>query len=280
MTVAFLARHGPHHTFPPHQIPARANIASLKRQGVRAVVAFSAVGSLRTEIRPRDFCVVDQIIDWTRMAAPCTFLEDGIVGHVSMADPVDGPLSQCVRTALKADGVLQGEDAASSSSSSTTPNVHEKTTLICISGPQFSSRAESHLYRSFPIQPPVGVINMSAIPEAKLFREAEMAYALVCMSTDYDSWQQGEGEGVSVEMVMSHMKWNSANAKRAVEAILRTLVLSGGEETVAGDRLRGSSRGGIMGLSAIAASGPETQVGKARERMRWLFGDEWVAAGP
>lgn len=139
-------------------------------------------------------------------------------------------------------------------------------------GPQFSTRSESLLYRSLPTQPPISVINMSAVPECKLFREAEIAYALVCMSTDYDSWHS-TNEGVSVEMVMGHMVANGANAKRAVAAVLEELSK---EEVkgVVGERWTKASRGGVMGLHKRDGRGEEA-VG----RLRWLFGEEWVDGG-
>lgn len=139
-------------------------------------------------------------------------------------------------------------------------------------GPQFSTRSESLLYRSLPTQPPISVINMSAVPECKLFREAEIAYALVCMSTDYDSWHS-TNEGVSVEMVMGHMVANGANAKRAVAAVLEGLSKEGGEGVV-GERWTMASRGGVMGLHKRDGRGEE-----AVERLRWLFGDKWIEGG-
>ena len=142
-------------------------------------------------------------------------------------------------------------------------------------GPQFSTRSESLLYRSLPTQPPISVINMSAVPECKLFREAEIAYALICMSTDYDSWHS-TNEGVSVEMVMGHMVANGANAKRAVAAVLEELSKEeeGAQDVVGGQRWRRASRGGVMGLHKRDGRGEE-----AVERLRWLFGDEWVEGG-
>lgn len=178
-----------------------------------------------------------------------------------MAHPFDPPLSTAIHTALSPPSTLHGP----------TLTLHKNATLICIEGPQFSTRSESLLYRSLPTTPPISVINMSAVPECKLFREAEMAYALVCMSTDYDSWHD-VNEGVSVEMVMGHMDANGANAKRAVAAVLG--VLSGEEGVVGAERWRGGSRGGVMGLHQRDGRGVE-----GVERLRWLFGDEWVRGG-
>lgn len=286
-TVAFLARHGLHHQYAPHEIPTRANVAALKRLGVRTVIGFSAVGSLREEVRPRDFCVAGGVVDWTKGVRPWTFFEDGVVGHISMADPFDDALSAAVARAIAAPGVLEGESKgqgkeastaaadAEEKTSSSAPKVHPGATVICIEGPQFSTRQESLLYRSFQTNPPISCINMSAVPECKLFREAEMSYALVCMSTDYDSWH-ASNEGVSVAMVMQHMKWNGVNAKRAVEAILSELGKEGVEEEVGGRKLKGASRGGAMGLgSHVEGDGGRGE--KAVERLKWLFGEEWIA---
>lgn len=177
-----------------------------------------------------------------------------------MADPFDTSLSSTIHAALSPPGVLEGDNL----------QVHSNATVICIEGPQFSTRSESLLYRSLPTQPPISVINMSAVPECKLFREAEIAYALVCMSTDYDSWHD-TNEGVSVEMVMGHMVANGANAKRAVGAVLERLSGEEGAEVVGGGRWRGRSRGGVMRGYKDEGRGRE-----GVERLRWLFGDEWV----
>ena len=196
-----------------------------------------------------------------------------------MGSPFDSPLSSVVFSALspsspadkgKKQAVLQGENT----------KVHDKGVVICIEGPQFSTRSESQLYRSFPLDPPINCINMSAVPECKLFKEAEIAYSLVCMSTDYDSWKtspEGEEEGVSVEMVMGHMVANGENAKRAVGAILKALGREMEMETaegrgVVGERLRGSNRGAVMGLGR----GKDAKAVEAVERLTWLFGKEWV----
>ncbi len=139
-----------------------------------------------------------------------------------------------------------------------------------VEGPQFSTRSESILYRSLPTKPPISIINMSTMPEAKLFREAEIAYALIAMSTDYDSWHD-INEGVSVEMVIGHMVANGANAKRAVVAVLEELRAEGGEVVMGAERWSGQTRGGVLGLAKGRGKG-----GEAVERLRWLFGDEWI----
>lgn len=197
--TAFLPRHGRGHKYPPHQLNYRANIAALKMIGVEEIVAFSAVGSLKEEIAPLDFVLPSQIIDRTK-ARPSTFFEDGIAAHVGFADPFCHRLQDVILPIAKNLGL----------------KMHTGETLICMEGPAFSTRAESNLYRSWG----AGVINMSTIPEAKLAREAEMCYAVICMSTDYDCWHESE-EDVTVEMVVQNMNTNSANAKKLVKALAK-----------------------------------------------------------
>ncbi|KAL8689614.1 MAG: hypothetical protein Q9218_004756 [Villophora microphyllina] len=251
IAIAFLARHGLHHQLAPHEIPNQANIAALRKLGVRCVIAFSAVGSLKEEVKPRDFVVVDQVVDWTRGVRPWTFFEGGMVGHVGFADPFDLALSRKVTQAIDKPDVLEGENA----------RVHSKGTVVCIEGPQFSTRAESIFYRNVLN---ASVINMSAIPEAKLAREAEMAYSMVCMSTDYDSWHE-TNETVSVEMVMGHMKSNSVNARRAVEAIVEELGKPENESIVHAEHWKGMTKG------AGEITKPEGRSPQALEKLRWLF---------
>lgn len=220
-------------------------------------------------------------IDLILQVRPWTFFEDGLVGHIGMADPFDKMLAETIHKAISKPGVLKGEGV----------DVHSGNTVICIGtfpfysprrmmelqliisiieGPQFSTRSESILYRSFPTDPLISMINMSTVPEYKLFREAEIAYALICMSTDYDSWHS-TNEGVSVEMVMGHMVANRANAKRAVAAVLEELSKEGNQDVVMAERWQGASRGGVMGLNKTDGKGAE-----AIERLNWLFGEVWV----
>jgi 5'-methylthioadenosine phosphorylase len=201
-TVAFLPRHGRGHVVAPHQLNFRANIAALKMIGIEEIVAFSAVGSLKEEIPPMDFVLPDQIIDRTIGLRASSFFEDGVVGHVGFADPFWHRLHDIILPVAKDLGL----------------KMHTKQTLVCMEGPAFSTRAESHLYRSWG----AGVINMSTIPEAKLAREAEICYAVICMSTDYDCWHESE-EDVTVEMVVNNMNTNSANAKKLVKALAKKL---------------------------------------------------------
>ena len=207
--VAFLARHGTGHTISPSEVPSRANIAALKHIGCNVILAFSAVGSLKEEIRPRDFVLPSQIIDRTRGFRPDSFYEGGYVGHIMFADPFDLQLGEIIArgaSALKGDGV----------------RMHTKSTreqvLVCMEGPAFSTRAESRLYRSWD----GAVINMSALPEAKLAMEAEIQYAMICMATDYDCWKD-DGEAVTVEKVMSNLHANSENAKHLMVKVLEEL---------------------------------------------------------
>lgn len=245
--VAFISRHGLHHEIAPHEVPARANIAALRSLGVRTIIAFSAVGSLQEEIKPRDFVIPDQIIDRTKGIRPFTFFEGGMVGHVGFADPFDEGIAKIVRQcghSLEGDGV----------------RLHDKGTVICMEGPQFSTRAESHMYRSWG----GSVINMSALPEAKLAKEAEIAYQMICMSTDYDCWHSSE-ESVTVEMVMGNMKANSENARRFVGAVLDELSKEEYKDLVAAKHLEGQMKfaGGMT-----AAPGRKQE---AKDKLDWLF---------
>jgi 5'-methylthioadenosine phosphorylase len=251
--VAFLSRHGINHELAPHEVNSRANIAALRQIGVRTIIAFSAVGSLQEAIKPRDFVVPDQIIDRTKGIRPFTFFESGLVGHVPLSDPFDESVAQVVRTcgkSLEGDGVI----------------LHERGTLICMEGPQFSTRAESNLYRSWG----GSVINMSALPEAKLAREAEIAYQMICMSTDYDCWH-ATNESVTVEMVMGHMKANSLNARLFVGAVLDELSKVQHEDLVNANHLAGQSKFCVS--TAPAGIAPE-----ALERMEWLFPGSYTTA--
>ncbi len=198
VNVAFLPRHGRGHRLLPTEVPSRANIAALKSLGVESIVAFSAVGSLKEELKPQDFVIPNQIIDRTRLR-PSTFFGDGVVGHVVFADPFSPPLADLVHRHAKRLGL----------------SVHAGETLVCMEGPQFSTRAESHLYRSWG----AGLINMSAIPESKLAREAQISYAMVCMVTDYDCWHEGHDD-VDVAMVVENLGKNAENARRLVRAVV------------------------------------------------------------
>jgi 5'-methylthioadenosine phosphorylase len=197
--VAFLPRHGRGHRLLPTEVPSRANIAALKKLGVEKILSFSAVGSLHEPYAPRDFVVPDQVIDRTRHR-PDTFFGDGIVGHVAFAHPFADKLGALLF------GHLQQMKGVKS---------HQAGTVVCMEGPLFSTRAESELYRSWGAH----IINMSALPEAKLAREAGIEYALVCMVTDYDCWHP-ETADVDIQMVIANL---NANARNAQELIRRAL---------------------------------------------------------
>ncbi|TGK11655.1 S-methyl-5'-thioadenosine phosphorylase [Leptospira fletcheri] len=196
--LAFLPRHGVGHFLMPHEVPGKANIAALKLLGVEEIVAFSSVGSLREEIRPLDFVLPSQIIDRTR-GRDSTFFGKGVVAHAPFADPFSSNLSSRIKKAAGKIGLP----------------IHENKTLVCMEGPLFSTRAESHMYRSWGAD----IINMSVLPEAKLAREAEIAYQMICMSTDYDCWRENE-EAVTAEMVMANLGKNADSAKRLLTALI------------------------------------------------------------
>ncbi|KAJ3285408.1 hypothetical protein HDU79_007354 [Rhizoclosmatium sp. JEL0117] len=205
--VAFLARHGRGHYLNPSEVPARANIAALKHLGVEVILAFSAVGSLQEEIAPRDFVIPSQVVDRTKGVRPSTFFENGVVAHAMFADPFDTSLAALIADVAK----------------TACPSVkfHTDKTLVCMEGPQFSTRAESKLYRSWGCD----IINMSVLPESKLAREAEIAYQMVCMSTDYDCWREGE-EAVNVEAVIANLGANSANAKNLLGHLIQKVEIA------------------------------------------------------
>lgn len=199
--VRFLPRHGRGHRLAPGDIPARANIDALKRAGCTDVIALSSVGSLRGELAPGTFVLVDQFVDRT-VARAASFFGSGLVAHVAFADPV------CQRlAALAAAAVTQAGG-----------RVAERATYLAMEGPQFSTRAESRLYRDWGCD----VIGMTALPEARLAREAELPYALIGMVTDYDSWRD-EGPAVDLSAVVAQAGANAQVARAAVAALVRAL---------------------------------------------------------
>jgi 5'-methylthioadenosine phosphorylase len=193
-TLLFLPRHGRGHRIAPHGVNSRANICALKKLGATHLVSISAVGSMKEAIAPGDFVVVDQFIDLTK-GRTSTFFGEGLVGHVAFADPVCADLSEALAGAAQRAGA----------------RVHRGGTYVCIEGPQFSTRAESQLYRSWG----VSVVGMTAMPEAKLAREAELPYALLALATDYDCWHLAE-EDVTVEAVLKVLAENVTKARRAI----------------------------------------------------------------
>jgi len=203
--VAFLARHGIGHHLNPSEVPARANIAALKSIGVEAIIAFSAVGSLREEIKPRDFVLPSQIIDRTKGIRPSTFFENGCAAHIAFGEPFNKDLADIIYAQKS---TLQGDNV----------EMHRDKCLICMEGPAFSTRAESNMYRMLGGD----IINMSVLPEAKLAMEAEIAYQMICMATDYDSWRVSE-EVVTVETVIANLNANTSNANQLAVKILPAL---------------------------------------------------------
>ena len=198
--VCFLPRHGRGHRIPPHQLNARANIDALKRLGCTDVLAVSAVGSLNPAMAPGDFVVVDQFIDSTH-GRPSTFFETGLVAHVPMADPTCPRLS-----ALAADAVAMSGGT-----------VHRGATYLAMQGPAFSTRAASRLHRAWGCD----LVGMTAMPEAKLAREAELPYALVAMVTDFDCWH--DGADVDVTNILAVMHGNAALARAMIVALCASL---------------------------------------------------------
>lgn len=199
--VVFLPRHGRGHRISPSDLNVRANIDVLKRLGVTDVLAVSSVGSLAEERAPGTFTIADQFIDRTK-GRPSSFFGAGMVAHVSMADPVCPRLSALAADAAKAAGAT----------------THVGGTYLAMEGPQFSTRAESNLYRSWGCD----IIGMTGMPEAKLAREAELPYALVGMVTDYDCWREGE-EAVDVATVIAQLGTNADKARKLVMHLLRNL---------------------------------------------------------
>ncbi|MGQ9616966.1 MAG: S-methyl-5'-thioadenosine phosphorylase [Spirochaetota bacterium] len=197
----FLPRHGVGHRLLPSEIPVKANIWALKKLGAQKVVAISAVGSLKEEIRPRDLVVPDQLIDRTRLR-PASFFGSGIVGHVSFADPFCPELSMALSEAAEYSGY----------------RVHKGGTYVCMEGPAFSTRAESRLYRTWG----GSIIGMTAIPEAKLAREAELCYAILALCTDYDCWKEDEVD-VTIEMVVENLRANAEAARIIIKRLIETL---------------------------------------------------------
>ncbi len=199
--LLFLPRHGRGHRFPPHRINYRANVLALKLAGAEQVLSISAVGSMREDIEPGDLVVIDQFIDRTRNRVDTFFDDDGVVAHVGFAEPIDGQLADALEQAAKKSGA----------------KVHRGGTYVCMEGPQFSTRAESLLYRSWG----VAVIGMTNLPEARLAREAELPYATLAMATDYDCWHD-DHEAVTVEAVLEVMATNVAHAKQTIVELAKS----------------------------------------------------------
>ena len=200
-SVAFLPRHGRGHRILPSELPFRANIYGMKLLGVERIFSISAVGSMREDVRPGDLLVPDQFYDHTRRRVG-TFFGDGVVAHVALADPVCPELSRILVESAEALGY----------------RVHRGGTYLCIEGPQFSTRAESHIYRQWGVD----VIGMTNVPEVKLAREAEICYATLALVTDYDCWHEEE-EDVTAERILAILHENVERAKKILREALTRL---------------------------------------------------------
>lgn len=202
VSMAFLPRHGRGHCLSPSEIPVRANIWALKSLGVEWVISVSAVGSLRADIAPRDLIIPDQLFDRTKSRVN-SFFEQGLVVHCTFADPFCPTLSSLLLASARS---LPGV------------HVHSGGTYVCMEGPLFSTKAESRVYRQLGMD----IIGMTALPEAKLAREAELCYATIACATDYDSWHETE-EAVTVEMVIGNLSANVANAQRILQDVAQKI---------------------------------------------------------
>jgi len=238
--IAFLPRHGKGHRILPTEVPSKANIWALKSLGVEQILSVSAVGSLREEIKPGDFVLCDQLIDRTR-TRELSFFGEGLVGHVPFAEPYCSGMREIIGGILK-DG---------------THPFHDRGTLVTMEGPLFSTLAESHLYRRWDAD----LIGMTAIPEAKLAREAEICLALVAMVTDYDCWREAE-ESVSVEMILKVMNENTRAIQKVIPSIAGAL----------------KNRGECSCRSAAAGvfvTDPALVPYETRRRLWMLYGKYW-----
>ena len=202
--VAFLARHGRNHHLMPSELPFRANIYAMKQLGVKYLISASAVGSLKEEAKPLDMVVPDQFIDRTKNRIS-TFFGEGIVAHIAFGDPVCGQLAGVLGDAI---ANLNLPDV----------NLHRGGTYVCMEGPAFSTKAESNLYRSWGAT----IIGMTNLPEAKLAREAEIAYATLALVTDYDCWHP-DHDSVTVDMIIGNLQRNAVNAQKVIQETVRRL---------------------------------------------------------
>ena len=203
-TVAFLARHGRNHHLLPTELPFRANIHAMKQLGVEYIISASAVGSLKEEAKPLDMVIPDQFIDRTKNRK-ATFFGEGLVAHIAFGDPICSNLAKIVGDAVES---LNLEES----------NLHRGGTYICMEGPAFSTKAESNLYRSWDAT----VIGMTNLTEAKLAREAEIAYATLALVTDYDCWHP-DHDSVTVEMIIGNLQKNAVNAQLVIKETVKKL---------------------------------------------------------
>jgi 5'-methylthioadenosine phosphorylase len=236
--LLFLPRHGREHRFPPHRVNYRANVLALKVAGAEQILSVSAVGSMKEDIHPGDMVVVDQFIDRTRHRVDTFFDDDGIVAHVEFAHPIDTQLASSVSAAARKAGA----------------SVHEGGVYLCVEGPQFSTLAESELYRSWG----VSVVGMTNLPEARLAREAELPYATLAMATDYDCWYEGH-DAVTVEAVIAVMRTNVAKAKEIIVELAQAVPDPAG-------------RPATSALSGAVITNPDSISADVRDKLRPLIG--------
>lgn len=242
--IAFLARHGKNHRYSPSELPYRANLAALKHLGVEIVLAFSAVGSLREQIQPGDFVLPNQCIDFTKGIRPSTYFENGIIAHI----PFSFPFSNLLLTELFS--IFERHFPKHT--------IHTNQCLICIEGPQFSTQAESLLFRQWNAD----IINMTILPESKLAKELELLYQPICMVTDYDSWKLDLDDHVNVPEVMATMVKNSLLANEFLAfslAEISSLLLKHPHLS-----LRGSTKPCIMG-------NPDDFPSDQRKKLNYIF---------
>jgi 5'-methylthioadenosine phosphorylase len=202
--VAFLARHGRNHHLLPSELPFRANIYAMKKLGVKYIISASAVGSLQEEVKPLDLVIPNQFIDRTRNRIS-TFFGQGIVAHIGFGDPVCSELAQVLGDAIAA---LNFPDLT----------LHHQGTYLCMEGPAFSTKAESEMYRSWGAT----VIGMTNLPEAKLAKEAEIAYATLALATDYDCWHP-QHDSVTVEMIIGNLHKNAVHAQQVIQETVKRI---------------------------------------------------------
>ncbi|KAH9949171.1 Methylthioadenosine phosphorylase [Amylocystis lapponica] len=254
--VAFLARHGAAHTLAPSAVPARANIAALKALGVRAVLAFSAVGSLREELAPGDVVLPTQLIDRTKGVRPASFFEGtSVVAHASFGDPFALRLVRWLEARIAAALASAPAAAADARPAARAPQLHTERCIVCMEGPQFSTRAESLMYRAWGGD----LINMSVLPEAKLAREAELSYALVATVTDYDAWRP-HAASVTAAEVFKTLQANARVSRHVAATILDELHAAAADGELLTEEV------GSMKLSIMPRSGQQKEEDRAKLR--------------
>ncbi len=251
--VAFLPRHGKGHRILPNELNFRANLWAMKKLGVEQIVSVSAVGSLKSEYRPKDLLIPDQFIDRTRHRVD-TFFGEGLVAHVAFADPVCSGLAAIIASAAD----------------TTEATVHRGGTYVCMEGPQFSTRAESHLYRSWGAD----VIGMTNLQEAKLAREAEICYATLALVTDYDCWHEEEAD-VDGAAILEVLRQNSEVAQQVLATTLESLA-SGAQGSASGAQGFASGAQGSCScrraLETALVTAPDLVPEETYDRLEILIG--------